>query len=139
MTAKDFDALIQEIIIPQIKPRNTRNSYFRKIGDKRRLSHFISLEKLKNPAQEFFNRFIGQSYSDYVYFNFYGASYIGGNGGVRYNSLTGRLKLYTNCESRRKVKTRRLIKRLQRRNPRKFKGYIANGAAYKKLHLNSTY
>lgn len=147
MTLEDFDAMIKEIIIPQTKPISTGNSYFRKMGDKRRWGRLIRSEWLKNPARHFYNHLVCQSNSwsvgdyGYVYFYFYGQSgiYTGINGGIRYNSMTSRLKLCTNCLSRRKVKTKKLIKRLQRRSPRRYKGAIANGSGYKRVHLNCTY
>ena len=145
MTPTNFDAAIKEIIISQEKPRSTGNSFFRKLNDKRRWRRLIKPELLKNPARNFYNRFIKPSNSwdifsdyDYIYFCGIGGIYRG-VGGVRYSSLTGRLKLCANCEPRRKVKTKRIVKRLQRRNPRRFKGDIANGAEYKRLHLKSTY
>lgn len=139
MTPEDLDALIKEIIIPQTKPRISRNSYFKKIGDKRRWGRLIRSEWLKNPARHFYNHLLAQSSSwsvgdyGYVYFYFYGQSgiYTGINGGIRYNSMTCRLKLCANCLARRKIKTKRLIKRLQRRNLRRYKGDIANGSGIK--------
>ena len=147
MTPKDLDILIREIIIPQTKSISTGNSYFRKMGDKRRWRRLIRSEWLKNPARHFYNHLLAQSSSrsvgdyDYIYFYFYGQSgiYAGINGGIRYNSMTGRLKLCANCLARRKVKIRRLIKRLQRRNSRRYRGDISNGSGYKRLHLNCTY
>lgn len=147
MTPEDFGTAMKEIITPQDKPRSTGNSYFRKMGEKRRRGRFIKSELLKNPARHFYNRLISQGSTwdigdcSYMYLYFYGVSgiYRGVKGGIRYNSSTGRLKLCSNCVAHRKVKTRRLIKRLQRRNPRRFKGDIANGSEYKKLHLNSAY
>ena len=147
MTPEDFETAIKEIITPQEKPRSTGNSYFRKIGEKRRRGRFIKSELLKNLARHFYNRFISQGSTwdigdgRCIYLYFYGVSgiYRGGKGGIRYSPSTGRLKICSNCVARRKVRTKRLIKRLQRRNPRRFKGDIANGSAYKKLHLKSTY
>ena len=147
MTPKDLDALIRKIMIPQTKPISTGNSYFRKMGDKRRWGKLIRSEWLKNPARHFYNHLLAQSSSwsigdyGYIYFYFYGQSgiYAGINGGIRYNSMTGRLKLCANCLARRKVKIRRLIKRLQRRNSRRYRGDISNGSGYKRLHLNCTY
>lgn len=147
MTLEDLDVMIREIIIPQAKPISTGNSYFRKMGDKRRWVRLIRSEWLKNPARHFYNHLASQGSSwavgnyGYVYFYFYGQSgiYTGINGGIRYNSMTGRLKLCANCLARRKIKTKRLIKRLQRRNLRRYKGAIANGSGYKRLRLNCTY
>ena len=147
MTPKDLDILIREIIIPQTKSISTGNSYFRKMGDKRRWRRLIRSERLKNPARHFYNHLLAQSSSwsvgdyVYIYFYFYGQSgiYAGINGGIRYNSMTGRWKLCANCLARRKVKIRRLIKRLQRRNSRRYRGDISNGSGYKRLHLNCTY
>ena len=147
MTQEDLDVMIREIIIPQTKPISTGNSYFRKMGEKRRWGRLIRSELLNNPARHFYNHLAGQSNSwtvgnyGYVYFYFYGQSgiYTGINGGIRYNSMTGRLKLCANCLARRKIKTKRLIKRLQRRNSRRYRGDISNGSGYKRLHLNCTY
>lgn len=147
MTPEDLDALIRKIIIPQTKPIGTGNSYFRKIGDKLRWRRSIRSEWLKNPTRHFYNHLVSQSNSwsigdyVYIYFYFYGQSgiYAGINGGIRYNSMTGRLKLCANCLARRRVKIRRLIKRLQRRNSRRYRGDISNGSGYKRLHLNCTY
>ena len=36
MTPEDFGTAMKEIITPQDKPRSTGNSYFRKMGEKRR-------------------------------------------------------------------------------------------------------
>ena len=50
MTPEDLDALIRKIIIPQTKPISTGNSYFRRMGDKRRWGKLIRSERLKNPG-----------------------------------------------------------------------------------------
>lgn len=58
MTEEKLDAMIREIIIPQIKPQSTRNSYFRKQEDKRRLMRFIPLERLKTIVADFYSHFL---------------------------------------------------------------------------------
>jgi hypothetical protein len=135
--------VIREIIIPQMKPVSTGNSYFRKMGEKRRWGRLIRSELLRNPARYFYNHLASQSNSwavgNYVYFYGQSGIYTGINGSIRYNSMTGRLRLCSSCLARRKIKTKRLIRRLQRRNSRRYKGAIANGSGYKRLHLNCTY
>lgn len=66
MTPKDLDALIRKIIIPQTKPISTGNSYFRRMGDKRRWGKLIRSERLKNPARYFYNHLLNQSKSWFV-------------------------------------------------------------------------
>lgn len=80
MTLKDLDVMIREIIIPQTKPISTGNSYFRKMGEKRRWGRLIRSELLRNPARYFYNHLASQISSwavgnyGYVYFYFYGQS-----------------------------------------------------------------
>lgn len=75
MPLEDLDALIREMIIPQTKPVSTGNSYFRKMGDKRRWRRLIRYELLKNPARHFYNHIVSQNSSwsvgDYSYVYFY--------------------------------------------------------------------
>ena len=148
MTEENLNAMIREVIIPQIKPQSTRNSYFRKQEDKRRLMRFIPLERLKTIAADFYNRFSrlrlpGQiwycSSYDYMYIwsrgSLVGARYSGSMDGVRYSGLTGRMKKIADCYSRQNEKRKRLIKKIRRRQPRKCKDEIANGSAYKKIRM----
>ena len=140
--------MIREVIIPQMKPQRTRSSYFRKQEDKCRLRKFISLERLKNIAADFYNHFSrlrlpGQvwycSNYDYMYIwsrgSLIGARYSGSMDGVRYSGFTGRIKKIAYCEPRKDVRSKRLIKKIQRRQPRKCKVEIANGSAYKKIKM----
>ena len=148
MTEENLNAMIREVIIPQIKPQSTRNSYFRKQEDKRRLMRFIPLERLKNIAADFYNHFsrlrlLGQiwccSNYNYMYIwgrgNLVGARYSGSMDGVRYSGLTGRMKKIADCYSRQNEKRKRLIKKIRRRQPRKCRDEIANGSAYKKIRM----
>lgn len=138
MTEENLDTMIREVIIPQIKPQSTRNSYFRKQEAKHRLRRFIPIKRLKNVVADFYSQFIrlrlpGQEW----YRTHYDFMYIHGIGnfGARYNGLTGRIKSNLDCEPRKDVRNKRLIKRIQRRQPRKCKFEIANGAAYKKIKM----
>ena len=148
MTEENLNAMIREVIIPQIKPQSTRNSYFRKQEDKRRLMRFIPLERLKTIAADFYNHFSrlrlpGQilycSNYNYMYIwsrgSLVGARYSGSMDGVRYSGLTGRMKKIADCYSRQNEKRKRLIKKIRRRQPRKCKDEIANGSAYKKIRM----
>ena len=148
MTEEKLDTMIREVIIQQIKPQSTRNSYFRKQEDKRRLMRFIPLERLKTIAADFYNHFIrlrlpGQiwycSNYDYMYIwsrgSLVGARYGGSMDGVRYSSLTGRMKKIADCYSRQNERRKRLIKKIRRRQPRKCRDEIANGSAYKKIRM----
>ena len=151
MTEEKLEAMIEEIIIGQIKPKSTRNSYFRKQEDTRRLRKFISLERLKNIAADFYEHFFRLRYPgqewycinyDYMYIwgatgTLVGAVYGGSMDGVRYSGLTGRIKKIADCYSRQNEKRKRLIKKIRRRQPRKYKGEIANGAAYKKIKMKN--
>ena len=100
---------------------------------------------LKTIAADFYNHFSrlrlsGQiwycSNYDYMYIwgrgSLVGARYSGSMDGVRYSSLTGRMKKIADCYSRQNEKRKRLIKKIRRRQPRKCRDEIANGAAYKK-------
>lgn len=93
MTLEDLDVMIREIIIPQTKPVSTGNSYFRKMGEKRRWGRLIRSELLRNPARYFYNHLAGQSnfwtVGNYVYFYGQSGIYTGINGGIRYNSMSG--------------------------------------------------
>lgn len=79
MPLEDLDALIREMIIPQTKPVSTGNSYFRKMGEKRRWGRVIRSEWLKNPARHFYNHLLAQSSSwavgdyGYIFFTFMGS------------------------------------------------------------------
>ena len=148
MTQEKLDAMIREVIIPQIKSQSTKNSYFRKQEDKRRLKKFVSLERLKTIAADFYNHFSrlrlpGQvsycSNYDYMYIwsrgSLVGVRYYGSMDGVRYSGLTGRMKKIADCYSRQNEKRKRLIKKIRRRQPRKCRDEIANGSAYKKIRM----
>ena len=148
MTEENLDAMIREVIIPQIKSQSKRNSYFRKQEDLRRLRRFISSERLKNIAADFYNHFIrlrlpGQiwycSNYDYMYIwsrgSLVGARYGGSMDGVRYSGLTGRMKKIADCYSRQNERRKRLIKKIRRRQLRKCRDEIANGSAYKKIKM----
>lgn len=76
MTEEKLDVMIREVIIEQMKPQSKRSSYFRKQEDKRRLRKFVSSERLKNIAADFYSHFsrlrlLGQiwycSNYDYMY------------------------------------------------------------------------
>ena len=138
MTTEELNLHIKEIIIPQEKPRRFNNSYFRKMVDKRRLKKFIEPKKLKNVVEDFYSQFIrlrlpGQEW----YRTNYDFMYIRGVGnlGVIYNGLTGRIKISLDYRAKKDVRNKRLIKRIQRRQPRKCKSEISNGAAYKKIKM----
>ena len=148
MTQEKLDAMIREVIIPQIKSQSTKNSYFRKQEDKRRLKKFVSLERLKTIAADFYNHFSrlrlpGQvsycSNYDYMYIwsrgSLVGVRYYGSMDGVRYSGLTGRMKKIADCYSRQNERRKRLIKKIRRRQPRKCRDEIANGSAYKKIRM----
>lgn len=135
MTDSELDLAIAEIIIPQEKPKSTKNSYFRKCFDKRRLNKMISPRKLKNVAEDFYKRFIRLGMSDNDYILKDSDMFIRGvykYPCCKYNSLTGRLK---KSLSKKAVRIRRLMKRIRRRQPRKIKSEIADGSAYKKIHM----
>ena len=55
MIEEKLDVMIGEVIIEQIKPQSTRNLYFRKREDKRRLMRFIPLERLKTIVADFYS------------------------------------------------------------------------------------
>ena len=138
MTNEELNLQIKEIIIFQEKPRRSNNSYFRKIEEKRRLKKFIAPKKLKNIVSDFYSQFIhlrfpGQEWyrTKYDFMYIHGV----GNFGVVYNGLTGRIKISLECEPRKDVRNKRLIKKIQRRQPRKCKAEIANGGAYKKIKM----
>lgn len=148
MTEENLDAIIREVIIPKNKSKIKRNSYFRKQEDKRRLRKFVSSERLKNIAADFYSHFsrlrlLGQiwycSNYDYMYIwsrgRLMGARYGGSMDGVRYSGLTGRMKKISDCYSRQNEKRKRLIKKIRRRQPRKCRDEIANGSAYKKIRM----
>ena len=109
MTEENLNAMIREVIIPQIKPQSTRNSYFRKQEERRRYMYWGN----KN------------------YMHIWGI----GHFGIVYNGLTGRIKKSIDYRARKDVRNKRLIKKIQRRQPRKCKVEIANGAAYKKIKM----
>ena len=148
MTEEKLESMIKEVIVHQEKPRITRNSYFRKQEEKQRLLRFIRSERLNSIAADFYGHFSrlrlqGQiwycSNYDYMYIwstgSLVGARYGGSMDGVRYSGFTGRLKKIADCYSRQNEKRRRLIKRIRRRQPRKCRDEIANGAAYKKIRM----
>ena len=151
MTQEVLDALIKEIIIPQSKPRNTGNSFFRKREERRRLKRFIPASRLKNIAKDFYDGFTylrfagllwwGNNYKYmYIWSNngaLIGARYCGSMDGVRYSGVTGRLKKLADCEPRKDVRNKRLIKKIKRRQPRKCADEIANGSAYKKIKMKN--
>lgn len=143
MTEEKLDAMIREVIIEQMKPQSTRNSYFRKQEDKRRLMRFIPIKRLKNIAEDFYMHFnklriVGKEewyrnmyWGNKNYMHIWGI----GNFGVVYNGLTNRIKKSLDYRARKDVRNKRLIKRIQRRQPRKCKFEIANGAEYKKIKM----
>ena len=119
----------------------TVSSYFRKIYERRRLLRWITPDEFKNPDKYFFARFTEICPSTRGWYWSADAVHIafGSTGliytGVRYSSMSGRFKLAVNCEPRKDIKIKRLIRKIQRRQPRRFKGEIANGAAYKKIKM----
>ena len=139
MTQENLDAAIREIILPQSKPRNTQNSHYRKMHERRRLLRWITPDEFKNPDKYFFARFtvVGMypSYwsrdSVYIFLGSLSFHYHG----VCYYLMSGKFKLSMHCESRGTIKTRRLIRKIKRRQPRRFKGKIPSGAAYKKIKI----
>ncbi len=145
MTEEILDAMIKEIIIPQTKPRIARNSYFRKQKDKRRLLRFIRADRLKNIVADFYLHFnklrivAREEWYRRRYWNNNGCMYYvwgaTGHFGVIYNGLTGRIKKSLDYTARKDVRNKRLLKRIQRRQPRKCKVEIADGAAYKKIKM----
>ena len=119
----------------------TVSSYFRKIYERRRLLRWITPDEFKNPDKYFFARFTeicpstrGWYWSAdavHIAFGSTGVIYTG----VRYSSMSGRFKLAVNCEPRKDIKIKRLIRKIKRRQPRRFKGEIPSGAAYKKIKI----
>ena len=99
MTEENLNAMIREVIIPQIKPQSTRNSYFRKQGDELRLRRFIPIKKLENIEEDFYAHFnklriLGrEEWCRHMYWdNKYYMSIWGiGHFGIVYNGLTGRI------------------------------------------------
>ena len=100
MTEENLNAMIREVIIPQIKPQSTRNSYFRKQEERRRLRRFIPIKILENIAEDFYTHFnklriLGQEeWYRHMYWGNKNYMHIWGIGhfGIVYNGLTGRIK-----------------------------------------------
>lgn len=135
MTLEELDATIAEIIIPQVKPKRKQTSYFRKLGDKNKLNKLIPLEKLKNVESDFYKRL-----AQWRRFRLANENYMFISGikfliGVRYSSFTGRLKKFSDCKPRKDVRHKRIIKKIQRRQVRRFKNKIPDGSAYKKISM----
>lgn len=138
MTNEELNLQIKEIIIFQEKTRRSNNSYFRKIEEKQRLKKIIVPKKLKNVVSDFYSQFTYLRFPRPEWYRTkYDFMYIHGVGnfGVVYNGLTGRIKISLECEPRKDVRNKRLIKKIQRRQPRKCKAEIANGGAYKKIKM----
>ena len=143
MTEEKLDAMIREVVIPQMKPQSTRNLYFRKQEEKCRLMRFIPIKRLKNIAEDFYIHFnklrvVGkEEWYRHRYWSNNDRMCIWGIGhfGVVYNGLTGRIKKSLDYTARKDVRNKRLIKRIQRRQPRKCKFESANGSTYKKIKM----
>lgn len=136
MTEENLNAMIREVIIPQIKPQSTRNSYFRKQEDKRRLMRFIPIKRLENIVSDFYSQFVSLRFPKREWY--WTNTYIGVRGGafgLVYSEFTGRIKKNSNCVAKKDVRSKRLMKKIQRRQPRKCKVEIANGSAYKKIKM----
>ena len=129
MTQEKLDALISEVIIPQEKPSNTRNSHHRKQWENRRnwrrctIRQTCKLGNLKDYEKlyQFYNKF--NQWLDWI-------SYLQSSDG-RLSHITYEVKKHKfkwvsyNSKYHRKTAARRV---------RRYKGEITNGGMYKKIY-----
>lgn len=132
MTQEEFDATIAKLIIPQEKPRSTGNSHRRKQWEQRRnwrlctVGESCKLGVIKSCKEDYWSPCCEKCYGRWGLSSH-------GRGGVYTRDCKGRYRKFSssNFDS----KTRKVIKRLECRTPRRFKGEISNGSEYKRLHM----
>lgn len=132
MTREELDAVIVKLIVAQYKPRSTGNSHHRKRWENQRYWRLCTVGEsckigvIKSCRENYWSPCCEKCY------------------GRRGLTSYGKGRVYTrNCKSRYRkfstsnfdCKTLKVVKRVECRTPRRFKGDISNGSEYKRLPM----
>lgn len=132
MTQKELDYLISELLVAKNKPRSTGNSHKRKQWENRRhwrlctVGESCKIGVIKSCRENYWSQCCEKCYGLWGL-----ASY--GKGGVYTRNCKGRYRKFStsNFDS----KTLKVVKRVECRTPRRYKGDISNGSEYKRLPM----
>lgn len=128
MTLKELDVAIAEIIIPQVKPKNTGNSHRRKQWENEKYWHLCTKWKSCKVSKVKNCELVGKGYNSlcrdcFCFLN--GARFGMGLAGIFFDCDSGRFKTYS-CNSK-------ILRNYGNRAVRRYKDDIGNFSYYKKI------
>ncbi|MBQ6006344.1 MAG: hypothetical protein IJT57_05060 [Selenomonadaceae bacterium] len=123
MTLDELDATIAEVIIPQLRPRSTQNSFRRKQWENQRIWRLCTAGKSckLGAYKQIFND--GKNHEDLEYFSL--ESYYRGIAGMFRSKWSSRVREYSY--------NKKFIRRYANRHVRHYSGEIGNHSFYRKI------